>query len=406
MGYSYELVSRQRSAIVWMFAIATVLFAGCSSTATKSPANVAAATEPSSSQPPESAVATTTVVSTTAVPTTTEPVNEVDAARSSWNAFASTLADTATVSDIGQTGSGFVAATADATSGVVTVWSWLGGQWQQTDSPPVSLPGLAMQQLAFVDLTGDSNDELFVAFNNMRHDEGLVFQRSSGAWVQIADGLGVTIDNDRLIGVENMCMPSCADGFSIPVEYVWNGSEFIERTVDSSGRLADLFETRKCDALQTNLYEPLKLCDEGQSVVALQAALNSDGYLFSTSANGPEIDGLFGPDTASSIRLYQYRIGVPMTGVAEGQWYHDLIESYNALGSGEYLGDGGGSGSGPATAPPANSVVRQECDVHSTGLVSDQRGTFWTITIYDVWSDGTRRTSRLSSEWAYAKPSC
>jgi uncharacterized protein YaiE (UPF0345 family) len=57
-------------------------------------------------------------------------------------------------------------------------------------------------------------------------------------------------------------------------------------------------------------------------------------------------------------------------------------------------------------APPPKTVVSTTCEVRSTGMVSDQRGTLWTIKVYNNWSDGSRTTARFYSEWSWVQPRC
>ena len=100
-------------------------------------------------------------------------------------------------------------------------------------------------------------------------------------------------------------------------------------STDFEGNTFTLKLSPGCDAFTPREYEPFGLCDKGQSIRYLQQILHDWGIL--QSSNGNPVDGYFGPETEYAVKVAQYMADAPVTGVAEGQWYYETVETYNLL---------------------------------------------------------------------------
>ena len=234
--------------------------------------------------------------------------------------------------EVGTVGGQFIAASGSENPFSVTVWTSKGGAWVNTATLTPTQPssGTGFVEVHTVDLTGDGNDEIFFNYYPGNDELGEVYQFTGSAWNLVGSDVALQLNGRRLTGATNFCVPSCADGVNVPYNFVWNGAGFHEQSVDLSGNPIQVVETQGCPAgMQYNEFPPLKLCDKGPLVKDLQAALNAGGLLYWSGQNGPLVDGAFGPDTSTSIRLYQFAHGLQVNGVADGQWFYDLIENYH-----------------------------------------------------------------------------
>ena len=300
------------------------------------PTNTAATDMPATgsvSAPSTSGPITTAPTTTIAPATTLSPADQLSAIRHSWTTFAATLpAGTVASAELGTVGGQFIAASGSDNPFSVTVWTSKGGTWVDTATltPTQTALGTGFVEVHTVDLTGDGNDEIFFNYYPGNDELGEVYQFTGLAWNLVGSDVALHLNGQRLTGTTNFCVPYCANGVNVPYNFVWNGTGFDEQTVDLSGNPIQIVETHGCPSgLRYNAFPPLKLCDKGPLVKALQAALNAGGLLYSSGQNGPLVDGAFGPDTSTSIRLYQFANGLQVNGVADGQWYYDLIENYN-----------------------------------------------------------------------------
>lgn len=222
----------------------------------------------------------------------------------------------------------------DTQTGTTTVWNFSSDAgWFETDLVPLEWsPGTSfLNEIRLVDLTGDGSAEVFVNYYPYNDNLGVVFTLRSGSWTGVAYGEALSLNSDNsLSGSENTCVPDCASGPRLSFTLRWNGSSFSRQDTDDFGNPIEVYIKVGCVGdYRPRDYAPLQKCDKGESVRQLQAALDYFGFLITSDNEPPAIDGYFGKDTATSVRLYQLYLGIPVTGVADGSWYYQLIEAYN-----------------------------------------------------------------------------
>lgn len=221
---------------------------------------------------------------------------------------------------------------ADKNTGVISVWNWIDNQFVKGIEIPLlegrsNLYGLGNAQIS--DFTGDGNDDFIVQYA-INSPEAKVFSQVAQVWTSLrfdASSFALEVVGSDLVSKQKVCLPSCAEGPRIPITYKWDGSEFKGRSVDQFGNEFSMLIGPTCSTFTNKDYEPFKMCDKGDGVRYLQKVLHSSGLLYSSSPNG--VDGYFGPEMEYSIKVFQFVNGLPVTGIVEGQWYHDLIENYN-----------------------------------------------------------------------------
>ncbi len=194
-------------------------------------------------------------------------------------------------------------------------------------------PGIeAMGGIQMVDINSDGSDDLFIEKSD-NHVRGYAISEITGVWSLLKfDGVESVwegyINGSTVRGYERVCMPSCAEGDSIPISYEWDGTEFKGKSIDNFGNTFSLAIGPNCTNFTKNdYYEPFKICDKGKSIKYFQKVLASHGLLYSSRGDG--IDGYFGPELEYSVKVVQYRWELPVTGTIEGEWYRSLIETYN-----------------------------------------------------------------------------
>ena len=279
---------------------------------------------------PSTTIAASTPRTEAAASTTIAAADKLASAIQKWAALASNLPSGSTQSGVGQVGDSLLGVSVSSDFNLV-VWTFNGTSWSRSDSIAPSFPdddGVP-NDLRLIDLTGDRNDEIFVSGASV-HSSGEVFQLQGTSWVSVALDEGLAVSGNKLAGYTNPCIASCSAGIAIPYTYSWNGTGFAQQLTDNSGNPFELYETRTCSGpFRLRDVPPLQLCDKGPLVRNLQEALDSAGLL---DGGLDGIDGDFGPNTAVAVRLYQFSIGEPVTGIADGQWYYNLIENYNGGG--------------------------------------------------------------------------
>lgn len=222
----------------------------------------------------------------------------------------------------------------DTQSGATTVWNYSRDDgWFETDLVPLDWsPGNSfLNEIRLLDLTGDGSAEVFVNYFPYNDNLGVVFALRSGSWTEIAYGEALSLNSDNsLSGSEKTCVPDCASGPQLSFRLTWNGSAFTRQDIDDFDNPIEVYVKVGCVGdYRPRTYAPLQKCDKGEPVRQLQAALDYFGFLITSDNEPPAVDGYFGKDTATSVRLYQLYLGIPVTGIADGSWYYQLIEAYN-----------------------------------------------------------------------------
>ncbi|WP_373070468.1 peptidoglycan-binding protein [Gemmatimonas sp.] len=284
---------------------------------------------------PEAALALTTT-SEVATTTTLSEEDLFAAASASWGLAIDRGPASVASSSVGIIAAKLTAATLDRDTGLVSIWAADGnGTWIESDEWLVEgwSPGMSgIENMAMVDLTNDGSTELFLEYSSGNGFVGRVYQQGTPGWTSIGFGELLRLQEDgTLLGTTEVCLPSCAAGFGVPYSYLWDGSRFVTQAVDSFGNPITVFVETTCPSYRFVVYAPLSRCAKGDAVQQLQFALDAAGSLFYTDYGRQATDGYFGAGTETSVRLYQFRNGLPVTGVAEGQWYYNLIEDYNYL---------------------------------------------------------------------------
>ena len=262
---------------------------------------------------------------------------ELAAARSNFETTIESLAEPALSGGAGISNGAIFGVSANSDKGVISIWNWDGSQFVfGTDLILIDdwcgdECTWGIDSIQLVDLTGEGDDDIYTGYH-LNDPEGQVFSQVSGSWKSLNFDLGLhasEIVGTSITAYHEPCLPSCADGGAIPISYSWNGSEFTGSAVDDFGNRFSLVIGPACTKFNPNDYEPYKLCDKGDGIHYLQQVLNDYGLLYSTSSN--PVDGFFGAETEYSIKVYQFQNHLPVDGLVEGQWYHDLIETYNLM---------------------------------------------------------------------------
>jgi len=256
-------------------------------------------------------------------------------AKTIWQQTNGSLATTVLNGGVGVSGGNIFGVLANSESGKISIWNW--DMKQFLAGPELAIEDIlrvdeccGIDNVQLVDLTGDSNDDIFVDYH-LNNFAGKAFSQVSGIWKSLTfDGYD-TLDSPHLSGtvvsdISRTCLPSCAGGPKIPITYKWNGTEFVGSAEDDFGNKFTLMKSPTCAAYTPSDYGPYKLCDKGPGIRDLQEVLYESGLLYSSSSK--PVDGYFGPETEYSIKVYQYQNHLTVDGIVEGQWYHELIESY------------------------------------------------------------------------------
>jgi|GEM_PF-4318582 len=269
-------------------------------------------------------------IETTLAPTTTIDVEA--AAAAAWPAVFASLPQPAVQSEIGSVRDTPLVVTTDAPSGVIDFWSFTDGEWVVSHAIAFDWNEMFADiapEVVLTDANGDASDEALVMYVGGMDLWGDLYWRGPSGWQLATSGKGLDLSNGTLGGVIETCIPNCAEGPNIPFEVQWNGTGWVNQTVDDFGNPILVFDDTGCGGQYSHVdYEPFGKCTEGDAVYMLQYALISAGFGYSSDTEPPMADGYFGPDTSTAVRIYQYFMGLPVTGVVEGQWYHDLIELY------------------------------------------------------------------------------
>lgn len=260
-------------------------------------------------------------------------LDELSAAREVWRSMNSSNSQTNLDGGVGVSTGGIFGALVDSVTGMLTIWNWnetdfVAGRDFLIENP--WYPTYFVEDVQMLDLTGDGHDDLFVDYAS-NHSMGKVFSDFSGSWKQLTfDGFesayNGALEGMTVIGIEKTCLPDCAGGAYIPVDYTWDRTEFKGDSVDSFGNHFTMTIGRACVVFTAKEYEPYEICDKGEGIKYFQQAFADQGYLYDSS-----VDGYFGPKLEYSVKSFQYANNLPVTGTIEGQWYHEYIETYNLL---------------------------------------------------------------------------
>lgn len=226
------------------------------------------------------------------------------------------------------------AAVIDGTASPVSVWQYgTATGWTEAGSVAVDWGsgGGAADEFRLVDVTDDDSAELFVQYFPGNDSIGIFFQqRPDGSWAVLLQERALNVDSSGAIrSYLETCVPDCASGPQIEVRHTWNGADFDAQMFDDFGNAVEVYVSGKCPTpYNERLYPPLRRCDKGDRVLLLQQALSYFGFLVSYGGSTPAVDGYFGSDTDTALRLYQLYIDVPVTGVADQELYENLTLAY------------------------------------------------------------------------------
>jgi hypothetical protein len=159
---------------------------------------------------------------------------------------------------------------------------------------------------------------------------GEVLQSTGNTWEQIAIAQGLRLNKGRLGGIENLCIPSCADGFTVNYELRWTGTGFTTIYLDNTGQQIQLSAPVSCPTYITRPYPgPYQPCDQGDGVELIQEALVYWGFLADERPQGVyRQDGYYGQKTADAVRLAQLFYGYPVDGIVSTQFYTKEFLAY------------------------------------------------------------------------------
>jgi len=262
---------------------------------------------------------------------------DLAAAKAIFQNTVGSLGETAIDGGIGVSGGSIFGVSANSNRGLISIWNWDGTAFHAGKEFMLSTDWCGeactwgIDRIQIVDLTGDGSDDIYAGYH-LNDPDGQVFSQVSGTWKSLNFDLGLhasEIAGTKITAYHEPCLPSCADGGAIPISYIWNGTEFTGVATDDFGNQFSLVIGNSCSTFNQNDYEPYKMCDKGDGIRYLQQVLYGNGLLYSSS-NKP-IDGYFGPETEYSIKVYQFSNHLPVDGIVQGQWYHDLIENYNIM---------------------------------------------------------------------------
>lgn len=262
---------------------------------------------------------------------------ELNAANSNFAMTIDSLGEPAISGGTGISNGAIFGVSANSNKGVISVWNWDGSQFVfgadliLIDDWCGDECTWGIDSIQLVDLTGEGDDDIYTGYH-LNDPEGQVFSQVSGSWKSLNFDLGLhasEIVGTSITAYHEPCLPSCADGGAIPISYSWNGSEFTGSAVDDFGNQFSLNLSPKCSSFAVKEFEPYKLCDRGDGIRDFQQVLYEYGLLYYLAGN--PVDGYFGPDTEYSIKVYQFQNHLPVDGLVEGQWYHELIENYNLI---------------------------------------------------------------------------
>jgi len=221
--------------LAWVASVLVVVGAGVGvmTLGTREPAALEGAPTTSSALDAEDSSTSTAPPDPSATTTTSAPrvatKAEVDGA---WAAVASDLTDGSVASEVIDVGGSHEAVITDSTSAHIWRWTDTSG-WSTTGSVPLPNPdGIPFEESPWptADLTSDGVQDVLITF---AYNDAFssVLTRHSGEW-QFADldGSPTTsyseIVNGRLQTDINVCVPSCADGNVLPVEWRWSSNGF------------------------------------------------------------------------------------------------------------------------------------------------------------------------------------
>ena len=259
-------------------------------------------------------------------------LGELKTAKSTWRETIGALGESVMNGGIGVSGGEIFGVSANSDKGTVSIWTWDGKKfgfgtelhilddWCGNDCTW----GIDSSQI--LDLTGEGDDDIFVSFH-LNDPDGVVFSQVSGTWKAAEFDLGLhgaEVARSQVFAYHEPCLPSCADGGAIPITYEWDGNRFIGWAVDYLGNKFTPLIGAPCTNYEFADVEPYKKCDQSEDIRALQRVLHDAGLLFSTSDD--PVNGLFGPDTEYSVKIFQYQNELPVDGFVEGQWFHDLVQ--------------------------------------------------------------------------------
>lgn len=217
----------------------------------------------------------------------------------------------------------------------VQVWSFEDGAWGRHSSLTLT-SGSAFSSINgfdVLDVTDDGADDLVVSYWNI-FDAAEVFVKNVNSWVGMGEITLPNLGPTERSGQEVYCLPDCNNPIRVKFNLQWTGLGFARNYVDAAGNSVTISDPAECaDYIETD-FAPLGKCNSGDAVIIFQAALQEAGFLMAGSSGQPVADGYFGPSTALSVRLYQYAKGFPVNGIADGQWYYDLVDSFRERNAG------------------------------------------------------------------------
>jgi hypothetical protein len=206
------------------------------------------------------------------------------------------------------------------------VWTWDGHSWVQG----AELGGLAgpaplnLEAIQLADATGDGFPEILVAYRAGDSALGAVFRSLEDRWMAVPFDLSLLgpdagagpqplgIDERGLFSRHTICSPSCAEGAVLDVRFELVANQFVA----TRGRCAALRDEPAAS--------DVRLCDIGERVRHLQAALAHFGHLQGT------IDGHFGLATRAAVVSYQAANGLEENGRLTAAQLDDLVRAHQA----------------------------------------------------------------------------
>ena len=272
-----------------------------------------------------------TSATTTPGGTVTAALDSEAVMQSGWQQAIAELGPTAVSTEPTQVDNDMLAASSDGSSTRVQLWRYDGDRWVEDAVLGLTDGFATVSGIEFMDVTNDSHLELFVHFAGILANGAEIFVKDPTGWRATGSYANLVYNNGALSGSQPFCTNSqCTSPINVPFTLTWMGAAgFAQTFYDRTNAMITIMDIQEC----TDWYEdealPLTKCDAGDAVILLQAALAEAGFSFSVNGNnGGLVDGLYGPSTATTVRMYQYANGLPVDGNADGQWYYDLVQRY------------------------------------------------------------------------------
>lgn len=265
---------------------------------------------------------------------TSTPEDAAATIESSWEQVVAVLGPTAVVAPPITVDGQLLAATSEGNSQRVQVWHYEGGRWGEGATLGISDGFATVTGIEFVDVTNDGRLDMFVHLAAVLAPGGEIFVSDQGAWRATGAYGNLQFASGMLSGSQPFCPSSqCSTPINVPFTLNWLGVAGFSQTFhDSTNAPITIVETKDCRNWREVYSAPLTVCDAGDPVILLQAALADVGFAYSVNGNnGGLLDGLYGASTAATVRLYQFANGYRVDGIAGGRWLDDLVQRYVSL---------------------------------------------------------------------------